>query len=297
VQSLVLRPGFLHRFALVSFGIGLLTMPYTRFVTDNGAFRLALDRTVGFSNSNDLGAWFGFCCVYFITVVIESRRPSVRIISLGCVLISLTILGLTVSRGPLISVAVATVTALRRVLKRGFVPVLILCAGLAFAYGFGLFDKIVDYYTARSMVESGRLVAWPRVLPRILSSPLVGWGISNVGTFVPEQGISITPHNAYLFFPLSSGIVPSVFFMAYLARAAWRSAFCQDDPQLRADQPFRIPLLVYVALSCLTLDYPFLANWALVSLCIAMSVVEPATLIGRGRFQPRSQRPLERSYA
>src|SRR5215510_9410330 len=69
VQSLTLRRGFLHRFARVTFLIGLAMLPYLQLQSEtssSGPARAELDRIVGYGNSNDLAAWFGFGSVYFI---------------------------------------------------------------------------------------------------------------------------------------------------------------------------------------------------------------------------------------
>ena len=78
VQSLVLRPGFLHRFAIALFLIGMCMLPYLR-VSETDTERFRLDRSVGFSNANDLAAFFGFFCLYFIIAAIENRQVLTRV--------------------------------------------------------------------------------------------------------------------------------------------------------------------------------------------------------------------------
>ena len=65
VQSLSLSRGFLHRFALATFGMGLMTLPFgLTWPGGTGVDRLALDSTVGLSNPNDLAASAPFTSSY-----------------------------------------------------------------------------------------------------------------------------------------------------------------------------------------------------------------------------------------
>lgn len=299
-QMLVLRPGFLHRFVLVCFVIGLLVVPFMNFRPSGaGVARAGLDDAVSIANPNDLGAWLGFCCVYFITLGVETRRLAVRLSSWAMALTALLIVGLTVSRAPLFSVALVAVIAFRKVFKRGFVPVLLFFSILWVVYGLGVFDQALGYYAARGTEESGRLVTWPLVLKRIQEAPLFGVGFAQIQTWVPSQGQAITPHNSYLLFPLASGIVPTALFLAYIARALWRTLFRQSHPELRLDAPFRFPLLLFLVLSCFSLDFPFMSQWGVVTLSLATSVVaiRPTVLVRRPTSsQAQSPQPAGGRY-
>lgn len=271
VQSLSLRQGFLHRFALAAFVIALTFLPYMRVFGASFEFeRAGLERTVGYANPNDLAAWFGFCSVYFTIVGMETRRNIVCmaswLVAAGC----LYIVGLTVSRGSLFAVAIATVVSLRRLLKRGFLPILLLTALSWTIYELGLFERVVASYAARGTEETGRLLVWPLALKRLLSSPLVGVGASKLATYVPGSGRPIQPHNSFLFIALGSGIIPLAFFVAYWIRAAWM-AFRSNVARL-GDAPFRIPLLIYGLLIVLVHDTAFTFPWMVVTFSTAMAV-------------------------
>src|SRR5262249_40460168 len=136
--------------------------------------------------------------------------------AIGC----LYIVGLTVSRGTLSAIAVASIIALRRLLKNGFLPLLILCILIWVLAESGMFAQMTSFYGSRANEETGRFLVWPLVIARFLDSPLIGVGVSNSGTFVPLKMHEITPHNALLFVALTSGIVPLVFFVLYWWRAA-----------------------------------------------------------------------------
>src|SRR5262249_34068153 len=141
IRSLSLHRGFLHRCALVLFSIGLIVLPYL-VVKGPGLGgmreRLAVDSTVmGYlSNSNDLGTWFGFYCLYFTIVGIETKHNGVRIVSILIAVGCLYIVGLTVSRGALLATAIGITIACRRLLRGGFVPLLLFITLIGTAYTF-----------------------------------------------------------------------------------------------------------------------------------------------------------------
>jgi len=254
VHYLALRRGFLHRFAVAAALIGLSTMPYLRSFSDD-AMRSGLEKAITISNPNDLGAWFGFCCVYFTILGMETRRNWARAlawtIAVGCLLV----VGLTVSRAPLFASACGIVVAFRRVLRRGLFPFLCLIVFAWIAYGVGLFDRSANLYEERAFVESGRLLVWPLAIQRIIDAPLTGVGISDVGTFVAAANRKVTPHNGLIFIALSSGVVPLLFFIAYWVQL-FSTAFT-DELRSHEDAPFLIPLLIYCALIALNLNQVF----------------------------------------
>jgi O-antigen ligase len=290
VQSLSLRRGFLHRFALAMFISGLAFLPYMQIKTGNDPVaRVGLTQVGGsLGNPNALAEWFGFCYVYFIIVGNETKRIGVRVaaylIAVGC----LFIVGLTVSRGALLAVAIATVIAFRRLLKRGFLPLLMLVMLAGGMYALGLFDQATASYTARGMEETGRLLVWPLVIERFLHSPLIGVGAS-VGVFVPSASKDITPHNSFLFIALSSGAIPLALFVAYWIRAA--SGVRHPSTARSADAPYRLPLLAYAFLISLGNNLPFMASWMVVTLSTAMEASTPH------RIRQIAVRRIERQVA
>jgi O-antigen ligase len=232
----------------------------------SGLARMRLEQTIGLANPNDLGAWFGFCCVYCVIASFETKRAAVRVASWlaagGC----LYIIGLTVSRAPLLAAAIAIVVALRRLLKRSFVPVLILLILSWIVYILGIFEHIVASYAARGMEDTGRMTIWPLALERFLSSPLIGVGGAHIATSTPK-GAWITPHNGFIWVALASGVVPLLFFLGYWVRAVW-GVFGTNVVQ-RPDAPFRIPLLIYAFLIVMELNFAFMAPWVIVILSVS----------------------------
>jgi len=274
VQALALRQGFLHRFALAAFVTGFALLPYLHVSAhaSNVKFqRVGLEEGVTLANPNNLAAWFGFCAVYCIIVGIETRRNVIRVVSwliaVGC----LYVVGITVSRGALLAVAIATIVALRRLLKRGFLPVLCLAVLSWIIYTLGLFDQVGAFYAARGTEETGRLVIWPLVLDRFLNTPLTGVGIARVMTYLPSH-IGITPHNHFLFIALVSGIIPLAFYMAYWWRAV-QGAF-RAYTERTVDAPFCIPLVLYAFLVGNTTNM-ILEPWVIVTLSIATAAGAP----------------------
>ena len=58
------------------------------------------------SNSNGMAFWFGFCAIYFAVVGLETRRMSLRLVAWTAAVACLFVIGLTVSRGTLLAVAI-----------------------------------------------------------------------------------------------------------------------------------------------------------------------------------------------
>jgi hypothetical protein len=277
IQSLYLRRGFLHRCALALFVMGLTTLPYLMLkgaiigTTDE---RVAVDSMVSgdFNNSNGLGGWFGFCCLYFTIVGVETRRHGVRVASSLAALVCLYIVGLSVSRGALLGTAIGITIALRGLLRRGFVPLLVFIILSGVIYNFGVFDQSISRYSARGTEETGRFLVWPLAIERYLSSPLLGGGAASVNLRVPTGHKEIAPHNSFIWFALSSGVVPLAFFVAWWIRAARNSVSYGKG---LADGPFRLPLLVFTFVTILFGDLGFMTPWGIVTLCAAMAPNTP----------------------
>jgi O-antigen ligase len=274
VQSVSLRRGFLHRFAIATFGIGLITLPFSLMWSGGGVERLALDSTVGLSNPNDLAGWFGFCAVYFIVRAAETKQPAPRTAALLGAVASVYVVGLTVSRGKLLGVAVAAAVALRHLLRRGFLLVLLLLIIAWVIYSVGLFDRITTSYVARGTQETGRLLVWPLAFERFIESPLTGVGGSNISTQPLGADKPVEPHNGLLHIALASGIGPLLFFVAYWLRA-FRKAFAASREQL-PDGSSVLPLLVYCFLMMSIGNATFMFSWML-------ATVSAASTAGTGR--------------
>jgi O-antigen ligase len=266
-----MRKGFLHRYALASGVIGVLLLPHLNLSYEVTAEyqRAGLDTSVGLSNGNALAAWFGFCCVYAIVRGIETTRAFVRIVCLLVTIGALFVVGLTVSRGALVGIALATLVAICRSPKRVLVPVLLLAVSVLVGVGSGLFDEAIDSYGARRSEETGRLLTWPIVIREFLSSPLAGTGVSKAEVFVDAKNEGVTPHNGFLFLALTSGIMPLVFFSRY-----WWLACKGAIGALRAgtpEAPFMVPLVLYTFVTTLLTNQAFMYDWAVVTLSIAVA--------------------------
>ena len=263
VHYLALRPGFTHRAAIFVVALGFAGLPYLQSFSGDLS-RMALDRRLGpISNPNDLAAWFGFCCVYVVVVGLEVRRTWIRVLAALAAIICVFVVGLTVSRGPLFAAACSLVFAFRRLLRRGFAPLVILLFVAWFAYVLGFFDRATDLYERRAFVESGRFLVWPLAIRRFLESPLAGVGMHNIATLLPLRGVIVTPHNGFLFMALSSGIVPFCFFTAFWIYLLMRTGASGASS---ADAPFKRPLLVYALLISCNLNESFTSVWTLIAM-------------------------------
>src|ERR1051325_4091551 len=104
VQTLAMhRPNFLHRFAWFTFFLGLAMLSFMS-VTNIGQYaRVALHLNVGYSDSNTLAGWFGFCVLYLIIKGYVETRPAYRMVAWLMAACSLYVVSLTVSRGALLA--------------------------------------------------------------------------------------------------------------------------------------------------------------------------------------------------
>ena len=268
VTTLQLREGFLHRCAALLFVTGLFVLPYLGELGTRA--RVEVEVGGNLTNANGLAEWFGFAAVYFGTHGIESRRGSSRlaawVIALGC----LFIVGLTVSRGSLLAAILAIAVASRRLLKRGPAPILALLILVAVIAGTGLFEHAANQYSERAMEETGRERLWPAAVERILGSPLVGVGVSNIGLYAMSPVTPHPPHNSFLYFALSSGVVPTSFWIFFWIRAFWRAA---RDRKRLGEAPFRLPLLIYSFIVVMVGDLQFVSPWAFLALPVATGTV------------------------
>jgi hypothetical protein len=289
VQSLCLRREFLHRCALALFFIGCIALPYLIFKGSGMHERAVVDEMVAGAvrGSNGLGTWFGYCCIYFTIVGLGTKRIGIRVASwltaVGC----LYIVGLTVSRGALLATATGVTIAFRGPLKRGFLPLLAFITLGGIIFNLGVFDQMISHYATRGMEDTGRAAVWLLAIERFLNSPLLGVGGANVATHVPGRAHPFAPHNTFIYFALSSGVLPLVFFVTWWIRAA-QNAFSYSERQ--TNSPFRLPFLVCTFWNVLFGDLGFMSPWGVVALCIAMAPnmlyrVHPLTVRSVGRGQ------------
>jgi O-antigen ligase len=247
VQSLLLRPGFLCRCSIVLLVLGVIPLRELTFGGGGGGAveQARLDVAVqgNLSHPAGLAYWFGFCVLFFAIAGLEEKRVRIQILYWTAAVGSLLVVALTVERGPLLAVAVALTIALRRILKVGFVPVLLLLILTGIVLESGLFADSAEQYQTRGLEDTGRLTIWALVIDRILESPLVGVGATNVGSQV-AAGVFLAPHNAFLYFALASGVVPFALFLGFWLRAGLVSLIHRNGSGSALDV-FRLPFLIY----------------------------------------------------
>jgi O-antigen ligase len=242
-QMLALRANFLHHFVLVMCLIGLGALPYLSFYQAGEAMQRArIDKAIGFGHTNAMGEWYGFCAVYLILLGFTLRTNATRLLSWVSAVACLYVVTLTVSRGALVAVAISIVMASRKLLKRGFLPLLLLMIVLWVVVELGVFEETFKLYTARGTEDSGRLAVWPLIIDSFLGSPLVGVGHGHIGA-ITSYGIFYTPHNGFLYIAQSSGIFPLILFIAYWVRVGWVAL--KVDKDLVSDGIFYLPFLVF----------------------------------------------------
>ena len=271
VQSLCLRAGFSLRYPIVLLLLAAPMLPYIAFnpgEVERARVDVELGVQGGLSHPGGLSEWFGFFAVYFAICGLETKRFTYRIGAWTLAVGSLFVVGLTVSRGPIFGAALAIVVGFRGLLRRGFLPLLLLIIVAGVTYESGLFDEVISNYSDRGFEETGREELWPAVIERIFESPetpLIGVGLAKTGTYALSAAKSNPPHNAFLYFLLASGIVPFAFFVGFWLVAALRSIRSKD----RESDPYRVPYWTYTFVAAMLGDSGFMSPWALLTLSVS----------------------------
>jgi O-antigen ligase len=283
VQSLSVRPQFLHRFTLVMFVMGLVTLPYLGLHGGGlSVERASIGEEVSgnLTNANGLAEWFGFCAVYFVVFGLETKRIMIRIGSWLLAVACLYVVALTVSRGALLATALAITFAIQHLLKRGFIPILLLIVFTWIVFESGLFGQTTARYSARATEETGRFLVWPLALERFVDSPFVGVGTSAVSTYVLGKDKSYTPHNSFIYLGLASGIFPLALFIAFCVSMV-RSRFSGLEVK---DASFRKSLFVFTLMVSLVGDLSFMSPWGLLAFAPGLAAVAKSRVQRRVHF-------------
>lgn len=278
VQALSLRPGFLHRFALVALAIGVACVPYISMADAGGVTRASASGT-GISNGNALGMWFGFCAVYFLFWGFQCPKPILRVVSWTVAVGCLYVVALTVSRGPVLAIALACVIGFRSSLKRSFVPLLSFVLLLSLIYVSGIFDAEIGYYLTRGAEKSGRGTLFSRGLERVIDSPWVGVGLGEIAISLLGGKKFMNPHNGLLHIALGGGIVPLICYLGYLARVISGARLIMQKVQV-GEAALLPPLVTYALVEIMMLDVVFMSPWTVVVFGLVATVYQVDDLRG-----------------
>lgn len=289
VQALSFRRGFLHRFVVFALFVGVVSLFFLDIRPEGDEMvRIGLNQEVsGLSNPNALAAWFGCCTVYFFVLGTKVKKQKTRFASWVIAVGSLFVVTLTVSRGALLATLVAIILGSRDFLKRGFLPMFLLGLIVLVVYGVGLFDQTIGYYALRGTEETGRGYIWPKALEGFLDSPLLGVGASNVYIFLPQAAKRAVPHNSFLFFAMSSGIIPLIFYSAYWIQAIRAAILSLKEKTELA--PFHLPLVAYSLIICLFTDQAFTGSWVIVMVATTLAGQVPRQRIPLREFQNKKK--------
>ncbi len=266
VQSLTVRKGFFHRFAIFAFFIGLGSLFTLRFSGDSELVRAGSE---SLGSANAVAMWYGFCFIYFLIAGLEAKNYLVRASSWAGGFLCFFVMGLTVSRGPLVGSAISAAIAFKRVLKRSFLPIVVLLFVCWSVFLTGLADNIIGSYFERGSVESGRSYLWRVGFARFLDAWWGGVGLSNSQIFQPGRIVGSGPHNTLLLIGLSSGVIPLILFIRYLVKVA-RGAF-QSRRERSGYAPFLLPMFVFAMLEIMSLDWAFMSPWVMVVFATILS--------------------------
>ena len=264
------RHNFFNRFVWFTLFMGLSMLPFISLSQAGGYERVELNRELGYANANAMAGWFGFCTVCMVIKGFLEEKPASRFTAWAMALASFYVVTLTISRGALIAIAGALLVAGKRLLKKGFVPLLLLAAIIGGLYELGVFERAVRSYSLRAGEETGRFRVWPLLIDRFLGSPLIGSGASHPGA-ITSTGKYVTPHNSFLLFAVASGVVPLILFCAYLVRsglAALQASRFEDN-----ETAYYLPLVVYAVLITCAGNTDFMTPWAIVSLALPVAGV------------------------
>lgn len=270
IRCMSLRPGFGHRMTLVLFFVGMAVLPYIGFKPGLERAYVEEDIAGNFTNANGLAEWFGFCALYFGVLGLEIKRGVVRILAWSAAVICLFIVGLTVSRGALAATGIGLIFASRRILKGGFLPLLILVVLAWVVAETGLFANIYSLYIERGGEDTGRIGIWSEALKMFFSSPFVGFGLEKSGIYLPGEWKPRTTHNTFLFFAVAAGIIPVLFFILFWIVALRRSL---GNVEQQDYGPFRAPLLMYVLIISIVGDMSFTFPAGLLGVVIGAGAV------------------------
>lgn len=214
---------------------------------------------------NDV-AHIAVTCVPFAVFLLRDRSRMWRLIALGSLLMLMTIVMLSASRGGTIALAIVLVSLLlaRSHLKTRWKAALLILVTVALATAPTVFwerlatltDMSSDYNISS---ESGRLEIWKRGVKVLASNPLTGVGLGQFatadGTFASRDGSYDkswhTAHNAPLQVGVEIGVIGLIAFFSLFVptiRAARRArrlaAAGAVDPDLaRLGDALRISLL------------------------------------------------------
>jgi len=295
VQTLSLRPGFLQRFALVGLAIGFACVPYIS-MSDAGGIARAKAVGTGISNGNALGMWFGFCTVYFLFWGFQCQKPILRVISwivaVGC----LYIVALTVSRAPVLAIAVACVIGFRSSLKRSFVPLLSFVLLIGLIYVSGIFDTEIGYYLARGAEKTGRETLFSRGLERVIDSPWIGVGLGEIAMYSQRGNRYFNPHNGLLHIALGGGIGPLICYLGYLIRVIG-GAFQIMRRVHVGEAALLPPLVAYALFEIMMLDVVFMSPWTVVVFGLVASAYQAGGLQRWGTVSVQGMQDSGRSLS
>lgn len=269
VQVLAIhRPNFLNRFIWFTFFMGLAMLPFMSLSQGAAYERVEMNQEMGYANGNAVAGWFGFCVVCLVIKGYIEKNLAARLVMWVCAVFSLYVVTLTISRGALLAITGALVVASKRLLKGGFLPLILLAALLGGLMVLGFFDQAVRSYSIRAGEETGRFRVWPLLIERFLNSPLIGVGASHAGA-VTSTGKYVTPHNGFLLFAVASGIVPLILFCSYILQSALEALRAGRSDHEQA--VFYLPLVIYAMLIVFAGNMEFGAPWAMVSLALPVA--------------------------
>lgn len=298
--------GLLTAYVFGAYAAALDTIMVYR--TEEGALRRF---AAGGVDPNDLAMTLALALPMAWYLGSTCRRPLLRWLCRAYLPIGLFAIGLTGSRGGMLTTVVAllivplSMTRLTPGRLATAIAMLGLSGALAVAY---VPDKVVARLaTTQTDVEDlrfgGRFKLWVAGLRAFTQKPMLGYGTAGfISAIYPELGqASQVAHNSYLSVLVEQGIVGFLFYMAMIV-AVWRAVLRLP----RSERRFALVQLATLAIAMLPLTWEDRKPvWFILAAVVGLSQV-PVTGMGQGpgRLRPagaalagarpptRPQRPL-----
>ena len=270
IAALMQRPNFIKRLVSHMFVTALIWSPFVIFRSDGGIERATLDAGNALDNPNAYAYWLGFCVVIFWLWSLKRNNVFGKLWLLSWAAVAFSLALRSVSRGFLIVVGLAMLISFRNDKFMRSMFLLFIGGGLLVfaASETDFFQQYFQSYTLRSQEESSRAVVLELGIEAIARRPITGYGIPRLRAILP-----ITPHNELVLLWITSGIIPSILYIA-LAIFIIRIALRFNTNKFFISP---LPLALFALTSIFSTNVVLPRLWAIVAVCHVFAVADHMT--------------------
>ena len=262
--------------------LGLMTIGAME-IGDNGRVEGAL------GEPNQYASFLATMIPPLVAAFATSRRAIGKLFWAGGILLSLVAMIMTVSRGGMLALLLASLWGtfyfrrylpVGRIVTAGVVclALVLIFAALSGTYGHLLHERVIGQtFVTTGDMSSGRSEIWGSAINRMMESP---WTLlTGFGWFAYESmGFRYATHNAYLLLWFNLGIVGTLAFVLILAqvfRTASKAAVVASPEARPHVIGFAVGVVALsVAIFFVNLIGPWSYIWSLVGLCTRLAVNE-----------------------